>query len=39
MLIKAHLKKLKMAPPVKLDCEEIEEIVEEDNEEIEMPIE
>ena len=34
ILIKAQLKKFKMAPPVKLDCEEIEEILDEDNEEI-----
>ena len=34
ILIKAQLKKFKMAPPVKLDYEEIEEILDEDNEEI-----
>ena len=39
ILIKAHLKKLKLAPAVELDCVEIEEIVEEDDEEIEMTIE
>ena len=34
ILIKDQLRKLKMAPPMKSDCEEIEGILDEDNEEI-----